>query len=207
MTDHLDSDWQTNGAGFHVNHKYGFGVLDAGALVRLATSSTWTSSKKRMMCKFFQKFIPNKVIPGNGHVGLVINSTGCLKPNKCVTKLEHVKVYVSLRHKHRGSLRITLTSPAGTRSELLAPRKRDTSQYGLRWWFMTVFSWGESPVGVWRLNVTDTSGGLGFIKRWSLRFYGTCDYIRNKKRDKKLLLIRPNLVKRREKTKELKDSN
>ena len=35
-----DSGWTNNGAGFHVNHKYGFGGIDAQAAVALA--KTWT---------------------------------------------------------------------------------------------------------------------------------------------------------------------
>eukprot|EP01088_Endostelium_zonatum_P019285 TRINITY_DN658_c0_g1_i3.p1 TRINITY_DN658_c0_g1~~TRINITY_DN658_c0_g1_i3.p1 ORF type:complete len:516 (-),score=127.48 TRINITY_DN658_c0_g1_i3:106-1653(-) len=34
--DPSDNDWVNNGAGYHINHKYGFGIIDAYAAVRLA---------------------------------------------------------------------------------------------------------------------------------------------------------------------------
>lgn len=38
-----DSDWVNNAAGYHVNHKYGFGVVDAGGAVSLARTHTLLS--------------------------------------------------------------------------------------------------------------------------------------------------------------------
>lgn len=32
-------DWRQNGAGYNLSHAFGFGLMDAGAMVRLAT--TW----------------------------------------------------------------------------------------------------------------------------------------------------------------------
>ena len=185
QTDPTDSDWQTNGAGYHVNHKYGFGLLDATAMVAMATSEGWKTAKKQRICKTFQRLLPNKVIPRFGNLTLTINSTGCIGLRTCVTKLEHVRVYVRVLHPRRGSLKITLVSPSGTRSELLEPRFGDFSSSGLHWSFMTAFSWGESPVGQWTLTVSDTRGYDGVMKRWSLRFYGICDRKRDRKRGKK----------------------
>ena len=36
LTDGADSDWQENGAGYYVNHKYGFGLLNISAAVERA---------------------------------------------------------------------------------------------------------------------------------------------------------------------------
>lgn len=38
--DSTDSDWTTNQAGYNINHKYGFGTVDAGLI--LSTAATWT---------------------------------------------------------------------------------------------------------------------------------------------------------------------
>ena len=174
-TDKQDKDWQKNGAGHHVNHKYGFGVLDTAALVAAATSPTWRTASEQHMCRE-QDHTDNKRIPARGTLTSTIISTGCSGKTNCVMKLEHVRVYITLNHKSRGSLRIVLTSPAGTRSELLAPRDRDYSSDGFQNWpLMTVFSWGENPAGIWKLEVTDTKGVEGEFKKWSIRLYGTCD--------------------------------
>ena len=41
VNDANDNGWQVNGAGHDVSHKYGFGVIDAGAAVNMA--ETWTT--------------------------------------------------------------------------------------------------------------------------------------------------------------------
>ncbi len=51
-------------------------------------------------------------------------------------------------------LQIYLTSPQGTRSQLLQKRPRDTSKDGFRdWTFLTVHSWGEMAMGQWVLEI------------------------------------------------------
>ena len=175
MTNRQDKDWQKNGAGHHVNHKYGFGVLDTAALVTAATSPKWRTVSKQHMCQG-QDHTDSKKIPANGTLTSSIISAGCSGKTNCVSKLEHVRVYVTLSHQSRGSLRIVLTSPAGTRSELLSPRPRDYSRDGFsNWAFMTVFSWGENPAGIWKIEVSDTKGFEGEFKQWSIRLYGTCE--------------------------------
>ena len=179
MTDRTDKGWQKNAAGHYVNHKYGFGVLDTAALVTAATSPNWKTSAEQHMCRE-RDHTDNLEIPARGTVTSSIVSTGCVGKTNCVMKLEHVRVYVTLNHRSRGSLRIVLTSPAGTRSELLAPRDRDYSSDGFQNWpFMTVFSWGENPVGTWKIEVTDTKNVMGEFKKWSIRLYGTCEDNRN----------------------------
>lgn len=40
--------WLVNGAGFHVNEKYGFGVLDVGQMIQEAQS--WQNVPERQKC-------------------------------------------------------------------------------------------------------------------------------------------------------------
>ena len=84
-----------------------------------------------------------------------LSSNGCVgKPNEEVRYVEHVQAIVSLTSSRRGDIEIYLTSPGGTRSTLLAARPRDQQMDGFNEWaFMTTHSWGESSVGVWKLEV------------------------------------------------------
>jgi hypothetical protein len=41
-------DWSRNGAGYNVSHAFGFGLMDAGAMVRLALN--WTTVPEQMVC-------------------------------------------------------------------------------------------------------------------------------------------------------------
>ena len=50
----------------------------------------------------------------------------------------------------RGKLSIQLKSPAGTVSQLLFPRNKDTGKTGFdNWQFMSVHHWEETAVGEW----------------------------------------------------------
>lgn len=42
-------DWVTNGAGLKVSHSFGFGLMDAGAMVRLARN--WTNVPEQHVCE------------------------------------------------------------------------------------------------------------------------------------------------------------
>ena len=42
------NDWITTGAGYNVSHAFGFGLMDAGAMVKLAQA--WTTVPKQEVC-------------------------------------------------------------------------------------------------------------------------------------------------------------
>lgn len=66
---------------------------------------------------------PPRVISPDRVWQLVHKSLGCSgQPGRHVTYLEHVILRITITHPHRGDLSITLTSPSGTKSQLLAIR-------------------------------------------------------------------------------------
>ncbi|KAJ3343370.1 Proprotein convertase subtilisin/kexin type 7 [Gonapodya sp. JEL0774] len=183
-TDPTDIDWQVNGAGFHVSHKYGFGMLDADALVSEALIHQVVPSQPLSVTVEAHL---NMRIP-YGSVGRNIleipidvskESTGQL------VRLEHVQVTVRIYHLERRYLTIKLVSPSGTISILASERTSDVSNEGyLPWTFTTVRCWGEPLVGRWilqivdsRRNSTDTSGSMkeaGTVQYLQLLFSGIC---------------------------------
>jgi hypothetical protein len=61
---------------------------------------------------------------------------------------------ISLSATNRGEIQIYLSSPSGTRSTLLQRRPLDNSRNGFHSWpFMSIHFWGESPFGVWTLEI------------------------------------------------------
>lgn len=166
-----DIGWFKNGIGKEYNHKFGFGVLDAGKLVKAALN--WTTVPKQRSCHFILRF-KNGNIPSKEHFKLTFNTNGCQackvkeSDGKCkngIKKLEHVVVNVTLKHRRRGDLSIQLISPSGTKSNLLHQRPFDSSSSGLKGWtFMTVYNWGEDPKGVWDLIFTDNKAVDPFKK-------------------------------------------
>lgn len=160
-----DEDWMQNGAGRWVNHKYGFGLIDAELAVNLAR--TWKGSGGSMYCD--SKVITvNQEIPDNDLAG--ITSTVNITQN---FKVEHVQVVFSATHTYRGDLEITLTSPDGTPSILAQKHADENSDYP-GWAFLSVRHWGESSRGVWTLRVADVwEMDAGTFDSWQLILHGT----------------------------------
>jgi len=91
-----------------------------------------------------------------------------------VNFLEHVQAHITLTAVRRGDVQIFLTSPGGTKSNLLARRPHDLSRAGFKDWpFLTVFSWGENPLGTWKLEVQNDGRYQVELHAWSLTFHGT----------------------------------
>lgn len=183
-----DPGWRTNGAGYHFNIKYGFGALDALKLVEAAQSPNWRTARAQRVVSCPVKVIDLHSIGYNEktvHSSMQLNKCQ-QKKHQCIDRLEHVHVIVSVklnpnrrRYGHRGHLSIVLTSPSGTQSDILRQRRRDVYKDNdgfNEWEFLTLFHWGESPVGTWKLTVTDHSGEKWYLKKdlkWTLKFYGT----------------------------------
>uniref|UniRef100_A0A8C6UGX8 SPC3 n=1 Tax=Neogobius melanostomus TaxID=47308 RepID=A0A8C6UGX8_9GOBI len=152
---HLSADdWKSNAAGLRVSHLYGFGLVDAEAMVREA--SKWRTVPPQHVCSHR----PVRTLhPPCLHSSM---SLGCSdEADRQVNFLEHVVVSVLLTHPRRGDLQIHLMSPSGTRSQLLAKRLYDSSNEGFRnWEFMSVHFWGEKAEGLWTLEIKDSPSKL-----------------------------------------------
>lgn len=166
--------WTMNGVGLEFNHLFGFGVLDAGAMVALAKN--WKTVPPRYHC---EAGIMNETrqIPSNKPLIMKIETNACLGLSTEVRYLEHVQAVVTLNASRRGDLELFLTSPMGTRSMILSTRQNDDdSRDGFtKWPFMTTHTWGEYPQGTWLLEASFNSTTIqtGFIKEWSLMLHGT----------------------------------
>ena len=97
--------------------------------------------------------------------------------NDCwnIDKLEHVIANVSFGFQTRGEVKMTLISPSETPSEILSFRENDKSSKSIRYFpFMTLFNWGESPRGKWKLMIeTKNHDNYGQIDHFSLVFFGS----------------------------------
>ncbi|XP_041082767.1 proprotein convertase subtilisin/kexin type 5-like isoform X1 [Polyodon spathula] len=176
---HLSApDWKTNAAGYKVSHLYGFGLMDAEAMVQEA--ERWKAVPTQHICVESADRQIRTIRPENV-VRSVYKAPGCAdNSNHHVIYLEHVVVRITITHHRRGDLSIYLTSPSGTKSQLLANRLFDHSMEGFKnWEFMTTHCWGEKAAGDWILEIYDTPSQLrnhktpGKLKEWSLVLYGT----------------------------------
>ena len=163
-----DSGWNTNGAGLEFNHKYGFGVVDAGHAVDLATN--WTTLEPEVNLTS-GRITVSQTVPDN-------------EPNNPVTssyvvtdslRVESVDIIFDADHSYRSDLDVTLISPDGTESELVNYfANRDNGNNYNDWQFNSVQHWGEISEGTWTLEVYDDGNqDEGIWNHWELVIHGT----------------------------------
>ena len=163
MTQPENPGWFTNSAKIRFNHEFGAGRVDAAAAVQLA--SGWQNLGARQSAVVVKA---TKDLPP-------IPDEGIFEGNLMVTddlRVEQVTLNLTLTHPSRGELAIDLVSPAGTISHLFVPHG-DTNQ-NIEHRFTSVFQWGESARGDWKLRIRDTvSGNAGQVSDYRLEIFGT----------------------------------
>ncbi|KAK9878880.1 hypothetical protein WA026_003709 [Henosepilachna vigintioctopunctata] len=172
-----ETGWTVNGVKRKVSHKFGYGLMDAAALVDLA--EIWTSVPPQHICKS-REIVEDRDIGSKygDSLNLHMDVDACIGTLNEVRFLEHVQCKVSLRFFPRGNLRILLTSPMGTQSTLLFERPRDVVSSNFDDWpFLSVHFWGEQALGRWTIQVINAGSRHvnqpGILKKWQLVFYGT----------------------------------
>ncbi|KAL7296421.1 hypothetical protein TKK_0010430 [Trichogramma kaykai] len=172
-----ETGWNINGIKRRVSHKFGYGLMDAGAIVDLAEK--WTNVPVQRICKSQEVNEDRQIESTYGYtLSVTMNVSGCENTLNEVRFLEHVQCKLSLRFFPRGNLRISLTSPMGTTSTLLFERPRDVLNSNFDDWpFLSVHFWGEKAEGQWTLEIINAGtrhvNSPGILKKWQLIFYGT----------------------------------
>lgn len=160
-----DSDWITNGGGFHFNHKFGAGLINAGAAINLATNWANLATQTNV---FSSQTGLSVSIPDNNATGI----TRSFDLSASNLRIEHVTVSVNINHNNRGHLAITLTSPNGTQSRLTEVHTDSGNNYA-NWTFSSVRHWGETSTGEWTVKIADlTAGTSGTLTSIRLTVYG-----------------------------------
>ena len=155
--------WFTNSAKIRFNHEFGAGRVDASAAVQLASGWRNLGARRSAVVVKATKDLPP------------IPDEGVFQGNLLVTddlRVEQVTLNLTLTHPSRGELAIDLISPIGTISHLFVPHG-DTNQ-NIEHRFTSVFHWGESARGDWKLRIRDTVGrNAGQVSDYRLEVFGT----------------------------------
>ena len=176
-----EDGWSVNGIGRRFSHKFGYGLMDANAMVEVAQKWPGVSQQKECLSPMLTPQTVLPIHPGQP-IKEAVQMDGCKDvPKSTINVVEHVVCRVTLQHNPRGSLHLVLISPMGTRSSLLLPRPKDRSDKGFdNWPFLSVHFWGEPPNGTWTLEVTHNGAKgnrkqPGILKSWQLLIYGTAE--------------------------------
>lgn len=168
--------WKKNGAGFWVNSRFGFGLLNAIGLVEAADLRRWQGLPKQRLCRTSYSGIPRNLVSGK-EVSIHIKTNACIGTYNETNFLEHVQIILDVDYNNRGVLEIDVISPQGTETSLLRGRPKDKSKDGIsNWAFMSVHTWGEDPAGTWTIIIRDKgsdTNSSGVVKKATLRMYGT----------------------------------
>ncbi|GAA5978471.1 hypothetical protein JCM10908_004368 [Rhodotorula pacifica] len=174
-----DPDWQMTASGRPYNHKYGFGKLDAWAIVEAAKTwnlvkpqAWWQSPVAYSDPQGSMRGLP--MTPEGATAEIVVTADDLKSAN--LEKLEHVTITVHAEHQRRGNIEVELVSPKGMKSILARPRRFDEDATGMPGWvFMSVKHWDEDPVGKWTLRVRDrqSNGKRGMFQAFSLALWGS----------------------------------
>ena len=155
--------WFTNSAKIRFNHEFGAGRVDASAAVQLASGWRNLGARRSAVVVKATKDLPP------------IPDEGVFQGNLLVTddlRVEQVTLNLTLTHPSRGELAIDLISPIGTISHLFVPHG-DTN-HNIEHRFTSVFHWGESARGDWKLRIRDTVGrNAGQVSDYRLEVFGT----------------------------------
>lgn len=145
-----DGGWTVNAAGNRFNQNYGFGLIDAGALVEEATNyfgvteASYESLDYRVSRRLPDARVDD-LVPGSLTATFELFNPG---------ELEEMLIELDVDHDYRGDLQATLVSPSGTSSRLMMRDFAD-NVLDLDWTFSSNAFWGENPVGTWSLTLED----------------------------------------------------
>ncbi len=169
--DATNADWIENAAGFHFNHEYGAGMVDASAAVAEAKNPERTNLGARV--KLTKLVVPVADVPDNNGNSAVAVLDFSDQPN---IRVEHVEVVASVVHERRADVDVVLISPSGTQSRLAEYHTTSDEQSISDYPFLSVRNWGEGSQGNWLVRVTDRRTGVaGVLNAIQLNVYGSVD--------------------------------
>ena len=166
---------------YRFSHDYGFGVVDAGAAVALAT--TWTNLPPmktfEASSQDARQVVPDA--PSGCCFGPTVTSKVTIDPY--VEFVEFVELHIEFDHPSFRDMRIELISPSGAVSTILAAAH--STRINTRFYphalrssvrFGSARHLGENPAGEWTLRLADRyHERSGDLVAWRLKIYGHGD--------------------------------
>jgi subtilisin family serine protease len=158
--------WVTNSASFNFHNWYGFGSVNADAAISMAStySSDWgVMTKISETNPALSLSIPDNLSSG---VENTIDISSELE-------IEAVQIVVDIDHELVGDLGIELTSPSGTKSQLMLINSGLVQTDINNGVLLSNAFYMEEAKGEWKIKVIDgATGDTGTLNSWTLNIYG-----------------------------------
>ena len=133
-------DWDTTFIGKKFSHTYGYGKMDAYAIVEMAKSMELL--KPQAWYKSPWQHVKHAIPQGVEGLLSTFEVTGAALKKANLDRLEHVTVTMNIEHTRRGDISVELRSPANVVSHLSVTRKLDDAKVGYEdWTFSSVVHW------------------------------------------------------------------
>ena len=133
-------EWHTTFIGKKYSHTYGYGKLDAYALVEAA--KTFKSVKPQAWFKSPWQHVNHPIPQGRKGLSSSFEITKEMLKGANLERLEHVTVTMNIEHSRRGDLSVDLISPENLVSHISTARRHDEYRGGYNdWTFMSVVHW------------------------------------------------------------------
>ena len=135
-----DGEWHNTFIGKKYSHTYGYGKLDAYALVEAA--KTFQSVKPQAWFKSPWQHVKHPIPQGRKGLSSSFEITKEMLSSANFERVEHVTVTMNIAHTRRGDLSVDLISPENVVSHISTARKYDEYKGGYEdWTFMSVAHW------------------------------------------------------------------
>jgi subtilisin-like proprotein convertase family protein len=163
--DSSNSSWVTNNAGFHHSVDYGFGRIDAKAMIDECTNG-YTNLPDETNTTNTVSF--NEVVPDDGSKDFNVTVDDNIT-------IEWVEVTIDNDISDASEYKIELTSPQNTKTVLMTSDTETSSDWMKGGWrFSTAAMLGESSKGDWNVTMTDTNDNdkTGKVSDITITIYG-----------------------------------
>ena len=146
------SHW--NGGGQHFSNDYGYGIVDATAAVRLA--ETWNlQSTTANRATTFEDGLNSTISLNSSSQDVTITETDDIR-------IEHVSIELTFSTTFLADMEVFLTSPSGTRVQLIADTG-DSGDFNGTWRFGSTAFMGETSAGDWIVSLVDDAGSASTL--------------------------------------------
>ena len=164
--------WITNGAGFKFHNYFGFGAIDTKSALTMAKNYISTLSEFKSTDSSLSSWLYSNLNPINIPDKSSVGASSSISLNHNYT-VEAIQVRVNVTHPWSGQLGIELTSPSGTKSQLMNINSFIDASSLNDVVFLSNAFYGENSLGSWTLKVIDgMSGGIGRLDSWDIRVFG-----------------------------------